>query len=181
MGMDISFHPVDVAFIHEHILPFVRGERDIGDLVAQAVRLAKVRYRANAWGLGLLRLDQAMHEMQRKALAKTVSGGAKRGWCARLFSRSPSPAEDNLPATVGVPGFDPQVHVWGRPFFIAHDAPAEISRAIDAYMAAEYHTVDDIDPGRDRYLDDETDDERADPNFDQFDERAKTTPSSCSR
>ena len=35
---------------------------------------------------------------------------------------------------------------------------------------AAMHTLDDVDPDRDRYLDAETDAERADPNFDQFDE-----------
>jgi hypothetical protein len=32
------------------------------------------------------------------------------------------------------------------------------------------HVIDDVDPTRDHYLDDETDEERADPDFDQFDE-----------
>lgn len=32
------------------------------------------------------------------------------------------------------------------------------------------HTVDDFDPSADAYLDDETDAERADPSFDQYDE-----------
>jgi len=35
------------------------------------------------------------------------------------------------------------------------------------------HTVDDFDPAADAYLDDETDDERADPTFDQYDEPAE--------
>lgn len=35
---------------------------------------------------------------------------------------------------------------------------------------AAMHTVDDFNPSADVYVDDETDAERADPNFDQFDE-----------
>lgn len=35
---------------------------------------------------------------------------------------------------------------------------------------AAMHTVDDFDPAADSYLSDETDSERADPNFDQYDE-----------
>lgn len=39
------------------------------------------------------------------------------------------------------------------------------------------HVVDDVDPQRDFYLDDETDEERADTDFDQFDEPlANLTP-----
>lgn len=40
---------------------------------------------------------------------------------------------------------------------------------IEAELAA-IHVVDDVDPSRDFYLDEEDDDERANPDFDQFDE-----------
>jgi hypothetical protein len=54
VGYDVSFHPVDVELIRTRLIPFIRGEGDIDDLVQRAVRLAKVRFRANAWGLGAL-------------------------------------------------------------------------------------------------------------------------------
>ncbi|MFE3544470.1 hypothetical protein ACFXK0_16045 [Nocardia sp. NPDC059177] len=55
MGYDISFHPIDVRLAEERITPFLAGrgsDDDLDDLVADAVRQAKVRFRANAWGLG---------------------------------------------------------------------------------------------------------------------------------
>src|SRR3954468_6169837 len=58
MGYDISYHPVDLAFFHERVIPFVRGERTLDDLQPAALRIAKVRFRANAWGLGVLKLEE---------------------------------------------------------------------------------------------------------------------------
>jgi len=58
MGYDISYHPVDLAFFHERVIPFVRGERTLDDLQPAALRIAKVHFRANAWGLGVLKLDE---------------------------------------------------------------------------------------------------------------------------
>ncbi|MGE0322960.1 MAG: hypothetical protein AB7K71_01930 [Polyangiaceae bacterium] len=58
MGYDTSFHPVDQALIDEAILPYLLGERDeIDELLSQAVRIAQVRFRANAIGLGALKAD----------------------------------------------------------------------------------------------------------------------------
>ncbi|WP_067701532.1 hypothetical protein [Nocardia jejuensis] len=57
MGYDISFHPVDMRLVQERIVPFLAGrggDGDLADLVGDAVRQAKVRFRANAWGLGVL-------------------------------------------------------------------------------------------------------------------------------
>jgi hypothetical protein len=54
MGFDTSHHPVDVALIHERLLPYVRGEGQIDDLFEVALRIAKVRFRAKAWALGAL-------------------------------------------------------------------------------------------------------------------------------
>ncbi|MEV6098690.1 hypothetical protein [Nocardia sp. NPDC051981] len=58
MGYDISFHPVDMRLVEERVIPFLAGrgsDADLDDLIADAVRQAKVRFRANAWGLGVLK------------------------------------------------------------------------------------------------------------------------------
>ncbi len=102
MGWDISYHPIDPTFVHARVLAYVRGERTIDDLVASAVRLAKVRFRANAWGLGLVELSR----------------------------------------TRDVPGFNPDLHVWGRPFLITDRDPAAISSSIDAYLEVPIERVD---------------------------------------
>lgn len=55
MGYDTSHHPVDVALITERLVPYILGEAEIDDLVEAVVRITKVRFRANAWGLGASR------------------------------------------------------------------------------------------------------------------------------
>jgi hypothetical protein len=54
MGFDTSFHPVDFG-VCQRLHPYILGDagaESIDDLVRDAVRIAKVRFRANAWGLG---------------------------------------------------------------------------------------------------------------------------------
>ncbi|GAA1026269.1 hypothetical protein GCM10009557_03380 [Virgisporangium ochraceum] len=58
MGYDTSFHPVDVALLHDRVLPYIAGhgaDDDIDDLVQRAVRLRRVRFRAKSWALGVAR------------------------------------------------------------------------------------------------------------------------------
>jgi hypothetical protein len=58
MGFDVSFHPVDLQLIHERLVPYIMGLGSIDDLVERAVRIARIRHRANAWGLGALKLTE---------------------------------------------------------------------------------------------------------------------------
>ncbi|GGV66079.1 hypothetical protein GCM10010277_73670 [Streptomyces longisporoflavus] len=56
MGFDTSFHPLDLPLIERRLLPFLAGrgqDDDIDDLVARAVEIRKVRFRAKAWALGV--------------------------------------------------------------------------------------------------------------------------------
>jgi hypothetical protein len=109
MGFDISYHPIDVGLIHNRLIPYVRGQGSIDDLVREGVRLAKVRFRANAWSAGVL---------ERRRAGQHGQGP-------------------------GVPdAFESNLHVWGRPFFITSEAPADVSLAIDRYLSA---TPDDVD------------------------------------
>jgi len=41
MGFDVSYHPVDLEFIEERIVPAMRGKTDFTALVAEAVVLEK--------------------------------------------------------------------------------------------------------------------------------------------
>jgi hypothetical protein len=132
VGYDVSFHPVDVAFIHERVFPYIRGERSIDDLVAQAVRIARVRFRANAWGLGVLACEQAQRASSR----------------SRKGQEKPPALAVKVPKT-----FKSHLHVWGRPFFITQDRPADISAAIDQYLAAAPEQVDELARRMLRHLD----------------------------
>lgn len=132
MGFDVSTHPVDFDLIQNRLIPYIRGEKDdIADLVADALRITQVGYRANAWGLGLVDLEhQEFDAKPRKPNKKVQSTGAtkkpenKRAWL--------------VPET-----FDSDLHVWGRPFFIT-TATERVSESIDRYLAATPKQVDKI-------------------------------------
>jgi hypothetical protein len=119
MGFDVSFQPVDVELIQGRLLPFVEGRGDIDDLVEDAVRITKVRFRANAWALELLRHSQAENESKPR----------KKG------AQHPPSWRDK---------FDSDLHVWGRPFFITALRPDQVSRAVDRYLKAQPEDVDAI-------------------------------------
>jgi hypothetical protein len=62
MGYDTSFHAIDLGLVQTRLLPFIAGqgsEHDLDDLLAQAVALRKVRFRAKAWALGALSAARA--------------------------------------------------------------------------------------------------------------------------
>jgi hypothetical protein len=131
VGYDASAHPVDVELIQGRILPYVRGEGNLDDLVETAVRLAQVRFRANAWGLGLLEVShEETAARAEKALKKAKKGAAKKKPAAETKRLVPE-------------SFDSQLHVWGRPFFIT--TPSDrVSEVIDRYLAATPKQVDKI-------------------------------------
>lgn len=105
--------------------------------------------------------DQAEHlsmVMEAEAIRNALNGSEGEGSLDGLEY----PLEDTeswLSLEEAEDASDDPVHAGGltaRPWLPAEEAAM--------------HTVDDVDPDRDRYLDEETDDERSDPNFDQFDE-----------
>lgn len=130
MGYDVSAHPVDVELIQNRILPYIRGEGDISDLVETAVRLAQVRFRANAWGLGLVNLSSEEFDAKRKKPKKS----AKKG------SAKKKPAK---PKWLVPDSFDSDLYIWGRPFFITTPSD-QVSATIDRYLAATPKQVDKI-------------------------------------
>ena len=52
MGYDVSYHPVDLGFIFERIVPCLLRHKDLMPLVEEAIVRERVRYRAKAWALG---------------------------------------------------------------------------------------------------------------------------------
>lgn len=133
MGFDISHHPVDVDFIQSVVLPYILGDGDIDSWVEEAVQLSKVRWRANAWGLGVLSL-QHKQSAKRRAPAKPKTAVAKG-----------KPAPKRKPKPSLVPDkFDSDLHVWGRPFFITSETPDEVGTAIDRYIGCQPKQVDSL-------------------------------------
>ena len=133
MGFDVSYHPVDIPFIHDRLLACVTDRGDIHGLGEMIAGLARLRYRANAWGLGALKVCKPTR-------AKPVR--RKPGLFSRLFGKAQMREPENPPEAP--PQFESDLYVWGRPFFITCQTPEEVSSAIDRYMQADLDTVDDI-------------------------------------
>lgn len=116
MGWDISYHPVDVDFIHQRVIPFVTGERELDDLFGALVTGFIVRRRAKKWAFGAMDADERLADLQ---------------------------DERGDPAAFGLPGFDCDVQVWGRPYFICDETPREVSATLSVYQQAK--TQDEVD------------------------------------
>lgn len=120
MGYDVSFHPVDVAFIHDRVVRYVVGDCEIDDLFASGTRIARNRYLANAWGLGVHRV----HSERFNALEPP-----KRSLLSRFLGR-PAPRATVPPEPFE---FETDLFIWGRPFFIT---VPEVSEVTDLYLGA---------------------------------------------
>ncbi len=127
------------------------GEGDISDLLDRAVDLAEVLHRASAWGLATTRLSSAMREAQ-EAVAPIVTHRyktpGKPNLLGRLLGRASPMGEESYqtPAySPGIPGFDSDLHVWGRPFFITSQTPAEALTAYQSFLDGAGHPSSNID------------------------------------
>ena len=149
MGFDISNHPIDVALIKQRIIPCIRGHGQLDDLVARAARLNCIRHRANCWGMGVLKLSWDISDRQRQlGLKRKVRLSAVRppGIMGRLLGRAEL-TEVEASQETGLPGFDSDMCVWGRPYFIVADTVEEALEGLDTYLGladAAPETVDAV-------------------------------------
>lgn len=143
MGWDISYHPVDIHWIHQRVLPYIQGHGTIDDLMDDVLRIAKVRQRSNAWGFGLMQLQHMVNDAQREARDKR---NQSRGMFQKLIG---SDKPENDPSLAfDLPGFSTERSVWGAPFFICESDLAKVSDLVDQYLGATEETVDEIVKGQ---------------------------------
>jgi hypothetical protein len=141
MGLDISAHAVDAALFRDRLEPFLLDRAPIDDLIDRAAEIRAARTRANAWGLAVTELSHELHAAQR-AVAKTttitrVVRGKGLAGLARLFGAKAKVETVEVPETTpGLPGFDTDREVWGRPFFIVGADSAQVIADLDRYLAA---------------------------------------------
>lgn len=129
MGFDVSFHPVDVSFVQQEIIPFVLGNAEFSRQFDDAARVARNRYRANAWGLAA----SSLHSDRLMPVEPP-----KKSFLANLFAKGPTPKAEPPPNFE----FETDLFIWGRPFFITNQSPSEVSAAIDHYLTADDEGVD---------------------------------------
>lgn len=161
MGYDISHHPIDTHLLCERLLPWVMGndplEPALGDYLDRAAALNVVGHRANQWGLRVVGLDLAIHDRQRERAPRRMERRIKRtapparSLLARLLGR-PAPAApveyeevEAWAKTTGLPGFDSDLSVWGRPFFVLGEDTRTALAELDEYLACTPDRLDAVD------------------------------------
>lgn len=142
MGLDISAHPIDTALFRDRLVPFVQGQGAVDDLIERAVALAAVRHRANSWGLGAYNVQRAFTDAQREAAPKVVHSYerpvSQPSLLGRLFGAKAKTVTESYEApdpVPGLPGFDTDLAIWGRPFFIVADDEATTLADFERYLA----------------------------------------------
>lgn len=148
MGFDISNHAVNTKFLLERLIPALTGTDGLDAFFDRAARICAVADRANQWGLRVVELDHDIRDRQSEAAPERVlRRPGKAGFLKRLMGK-PAFEEIKVPAmTSGIPGFDSDMSVWGRPFFIVADTVDESLDAFERYLAcasSDPSAVDDL-------------------------------------
>lgn len=140
MGLDYSSHPVDPELFRSRLVPYAMGGGDISDLLERAVDVAEVRRRASAWGLATNRLSSAMRVVQ-EAVAPIITHryqkSGKQSLLRKLLGRAAPMEEESYQSPAyspGIPGFDTDLHICGRPFFNTSQAPPEALAAHQSFL-----------------------------------------------
>lgn len=152
MGLDISAHPIDTALFRDRLIPFVQGQGDLDDLIQRAVALAAVRHRAGSWGLGAYNVQSAFADAQRNA-APTVTHSYEKpvsqpSLLGKLFGAKAKTVTESYEAPDRVPGlpdFDTDLAIWGRPFFIVADDEPTALADFERYLALAGQGDDAVD------------------------------------
>jgi len=126
----VSFHPIDLSFFDELIAPLVAGRKvNPDEFLHRAVKL-----RRNGWVAR--RFATAVERLAAESEAPTADPSASPWRRLRANLERIDFRPDEL-ARKAAQGFDPELHLDGRPFFIAEGSAERVAGAVDAYVAAE--------------------------------------------
>ncbi|HEX4823614.1 MAG TPA: hypothetical protein VFV19_04850 [Candidatus Polarisedimenticolaceae bacterium] len=126
----VSFHPIDLGFFDDLIAPLIAGKKVNPEaFVADAVRVRRNGWVARRYAVALDQLSQLAEA------PKPDPGG-------NLWQRLKSNIEaiDFKPdeaARLAAKGFDADLHLDGRPFFIAENSAEKVADAVVAFTSAE--------------------------------------------
>jgi hypothetical protein len=125
----ISFHPVDVAFFDEIIAPLVSGGKiDPDRFAAEAIAVRKVHWQVR-------RYARAIERIRAAAEPPGVEAGANLWERTKAYLERFDWKPDELTQRV-VRSVDPDLHLEGRPFFIAEVSAAKVVETVDRYRGA---------------------------------------------
>ncbi len=125
----VSFHPIDLTFFDELIAPLVAGRK-----VNPEEFLARVPgIRHNGWTAR--RFALAVEQLAAASAPPETDPNASRWQRLRANLERIDYRPDAL-ARKAAEAFDPDLHLEGRPFFIAEGSAEKVANAVDAYTSA---------------------------------------------
>jgi hypothetical protein len=126
----VSFHPIDLSFFDELIAPLVAGRKvNPDDFLRRAVLLRRNGWVARGFAV-------AVEQFAAAAEPPKSDPGASPWQRLRANLEKMDYRPDAL-ATKAALGFDPELHLDGRPFFITEGSAERVAATVDAYVAAE--------------------------------------------
>ena len=130
----VSFHPIDLSFFDDLIAPLVAGRKvNPDDFLRRAVLLRRNGWVARGFAI-------AVEQFAAAAVPPTTDPAASPWRRLRANLEKIDYRPDALAAKAAL-GFDPELHLEGRPFFIAEGSAERVAVAVDAYVAAESETA----------------------------------------
>jgi hypothetical protein len=126
----VSFHPIDLAFFDELIAPLVAGRK----VNPEAFLQRAATQRRNAWVAR--RFAVAVDELAAASEAPKPDPSASPWQRLRANLERIDYRPDEM-ARRAARGFDPELHLDGRPFFIVEGSAEKVASAVDAYASAE--------------------------------------------
>jgi len=125
----VSFHPVDLSFFDGLISPLVAGQKVNPDgFLQQAAQL-----RRTAWSAR--RFASAFEQLAALSAPPEADPAASRWQRLRTNLEKIDYRPDPL-AVKASRALDPDLHLEGRPFFIAEGSAEKVAAAVDAYTGA---------------------------------------------
>ena len=126
----VSFHPVDVAFFDDVVAPLVSGRKiNPESYLADAIRLRKTWWRARRWPLALTALLEEATPPSADPTAKLWD--RIRTNLEKIDYKAPELARKAMQRV------EADLHLEGRPFFVAEGSAERVAAAVEAFRAAE--------------------------------------------
>ena len=121
----VSFHPIDLSFFDELIAPLVAGRKvNPDDFLRRAISLRRNGWVARGFAM-------AVEQFAAAAVPPTTDPAASPWKRLRANLEKIDYRPDAL-AAKAASGFDLELHLEGRPFFIAEGSAERVAAAVDA-------------------------------------------------
>jgi hypothetical protein len=132
----VSFHPIDLAVFDELIAPLVAGRK----VNPEAFLQRAATQRRNGWVAR--RFAVAIEQLAAASEAPKPDPSASPWQRLRANLERIDYRPDEMARRVAR-GFDPELHLDGRPFFIVEGSAEKVAAAVDAYASAETEAAAD--------------------------------------